>query len=174
MTGQLVGQMALIQNLSKKQEELRVLVNQLLRNHQLGQTSEVEEQVTTQPPTTQEDKGKAPLLASGSQAQQQPRQRQRGNRRKQNTSGRQFTETDIPSSLILERLLEVNLTALKDHIRTPNTSAPGYHPNAFCVYHSYSPGHNTDDCWALKNKIQDLIDRGVLKFMLDSEMKIFR
>ena len=110
------------------------------------------------PPLRQEDKGKAPLLASGSQAHQQPRQRQRGNRRKQNTSGRHFTESDIPSSLILERLLEVNLTALKDPIRKPNTSAPSYHPDAFCVYHSYSPGHDTDDCWALKNKIQDLID----------------
>ena len=146
MTGQLVGQMALIQDLSQKQEELRVLVNQLLRNNQLGQTSEVEEQVTTQPPSRQEDKGKAPLLASGSQAHQQPRQHQRGNRRKQNTSGRQFTETDIPSSLILERLLEVNLTALRDPIRKPNTSAPSYSPDAFCVYHSYSPGHDTDDC----------------------------
>ena len=76
--------------------------------------------------------------------------------------------------MILERLLEVNLTALRDPIRKPNTSAPNYHPDAFCVYHSYSPGHDTDDCWALKNKIQDLIDIGVLRFMPDGEMKIFR
>ena len=174
MMGYLVGQMALIQDLSQRQEELRVLVRQLLPNNQLGQTSEVEEQVTAQPPSTQEDKGKAPLLASGSQTHQQPRRRQRGNRRRQETSGRQFTETDIPSSLILERLLEVNLTALRDPIRNPNTSAPSYHPDAFCVYHSYSPGHDTDSCWALKNKIQDLIDIGVLRFMPDGEMKIFR
>ena len=72
--GQLAGQMALIQDLAQRQEELRVLVNQLLRDNQLGQTYEVEEQVTTQPPSSQEDKGKAPLLDSGSQAHQQPRQ----------------------------------------------------------------------------------------------------
>ena len=54
---QLVGQMALIQDLSQRQEELRVLVRQLLPNNQLGQTSEVEEQVTAQPPSTQEDNG---------------------------------------------------------------------------------------------------------------------
>ena len=42
MMGQLVGQMALIQDLSQRQEELRVLVRQLLPNNQLGQTSEVE------------------------------------------------------------------------------------------------------------------------------------
>ena len=101
MMGQLVGQMALIQDLAQRQEELRVLVNQLLRDNQVGQTSEVEEKVIIQPPLRQEDKGKAPLLASGSQAQQQPLQHQRGNRRKQNTSGRHFTETDIPLSLIL-------------------------------------------------------------------------
>ena len=49
--GQLVGQMALIQDFSQRQEELRVLVRQLLQNNQLGKTSEVEEQVTTQPPS---------------------------------------------------------------------------------------------------------------------------
>ena len=86
--GQLVGQMALIQDLSQRQEELRVLGCQLLQNNQLGQTSKVEEQVTAQPPSTQEEKGKAPSLASGSQTHKPPRQRQRGNRRKQNTSGR--------------------------------------------------------------------------------------
>ena len=146
--GQLVGQMALIQDLAQRQEELRVLVNKLLRDNQVGQTSTVEDQVIIQPPLRQEDKGKSLQLASGSQAQQQPRQRQRGNWQKQNTYGRQFTETDIPSSLILERLLEVNLTDLRDPIRKPNTSAPSYHPDAFCVYLSHSPGHDTDDCWA--------------------------
>ena len=33
MTGQQVGQMALIQDLAQRQEELRVLVNQLLRDN---------------------------------------------------------------------------------------------------------------------------------------------
>ena len=82
MMGQLVGQMALIQDLAQRQEELRVLVNQLLRDNQLGQTSKVEEPVIIKFPLRQEDKGKAPQLASGSQAHQQPRRRQRGNRRK--------------------------------------------------------------------------------------------
>ena len=85
--GQLVGQMALIQDLAQRQEELRVLVNQLLWDNQVVQTSEVEEQVIIQPPSSQEDRGKAPQFASGSQAQHQPHQRQQGNRRKRNTSG---------------------------------------------------------------------------------------
>ena len=171
---ELASQRALIQDLAQKQEKLGVLVNQLLRNNQLGQTSKVEKQVTAQPPSTQEDKGKAPLHASGSQTHQQPRQHQQGNRRKQNVPGRRFSETEIPSSFILKRLLEVNLLTLKDPPRNPNTSAPTYHPNRRCAYHSYGPGHDTDDCWALKNKIQDLIDIGVLEFMPDGEMKILR
>ena len=72
MRTQMLGQMALIQDLAQRQEELRVLVNQLLRDNQLGQTSKVEKQAIIQPPVVQEDKGKAPQFASGSQAQHQP------------------------------------------------------------------------------------------------------
>ena len=42
--------------------------------------------------------------------------------------------------------------------KNPNTTSPKYNPNARCAYHSDSPGHNTDECWTLKNKIQDVID----------------
>ena len=140
----------------------------------MGKTTRIGDQVIIQPPLRQEAERKPPRSASGSQAHQQPRQRQRGNRRKQETSGRQFTETEIPSFFILKRLLEVNLLTVKDPPQKLNTSSLHYNPDAFCVYHSYSPGHDTNDCWALKNKIQDLIDIGVLEFMPDGEMKIFR
>ena len=36
MMGQLVGQMALIQDLAQRQEELRILINKLLQNNQVG------------------------------------------------------------------------------------------------------------------------------------------
>ena len=154
MMGQLVGQMALIQDLSQRQEELRVLVRQLLPNNQLGQTSEVEEQVTAQPPSTQEEKGKAPLLASGSQAHQQPRQRQRGNRRKQETLGRQFTETEIPSFFILKRLLEAKLVTLKEPPQKPNTSSPRSKHNVRCTYHSNSRWCRVPGCRSGKHKMR--------------------
>ena len=45
---------------------------------------------------------------------------------------------------------------------------PPYHykhnPNASCAYHVGHVGHSTEDCWSLKNKIQDLIDRKILTF----------
>ena len=45
-----------------------------------------------------------------------------------------------------------------------NTSSPHYHANAKCAYHSDSVGHDTNDCWALKHKIQDLIEAKEVEF----------
>ena len=45
-----------------------------------------------------------------------------------------------------------------------HTASPHYHPNARCAYHSESSGHDTSNCWALKNKIQDLIDAKEVEF----------
>ncbi|XP_071909680.1 uncharacterized protein [Coffea arabica] len=36
----------------------------------------------------------------------------------------------------------------------------GYDPQSFCAYHSRAPGHSTANCWALKHKIQDMIETG--------------
>ena len=53
---------------------------------------------------------------------------------------------------------------LCDPPTNPDTSSPKYNPNAKCAYHSSSPGHETDQCWELKNKIQDLIDNKTIEF----------
>ena len=45
-----------------------------------------------------------------------------------------------------------------------NTASPKYNPNARCAYHSDSLGYSTDDCWALRNKVQDLIDAKEVQF----------
>ena len=74
---------------------------------------------------------------------------------------------------MLEHLLEVNLITLKGPPQNPDISAPTYNPDKRCAYHSDSPGHDTNDCWSLKNKIQDLIDGRVLEFMPGGQMKCF-
>ena len=33
-----------------------------------------------------------------------------------------------------------------------------------CAFHSNSLGHDTNNCWALKNKIQDMIDNKEIEF----------
>ena len=48
--------------------------------------------------------------------------------------------------------------------KNPNTTSSRYNPNTWCAYHSESPGHDTNDCWALRNKVQDLLKTKEIKF----------
>ena len=73
----------------------------------------------------------------------------------------------------LQRLLRLNLITLRAHPQNPNTAHPTYDPNKRCAYHSACPGHDTNECWALKNKIQDLIDEGALEFTQDGQAEFF-
>ena len=61
-------------------------------------------------------------------------------------------------------MLKAWLITLKAPPWNPNTSAPTYHPNERYAYHSDSPGHDTNSCWALKNKVQDMIDAKEIEF----------
>ena len=65
---------------------------------------------------------------------------------------------------VLPHLLRSNLATLREAPKNPNTTCPRYNPNARCAYHSESPGHDTNDCWALRNKIQDLIEAKEIDF----------
>ena len=67
-------------------------------------------------------------------------------------------------SQILPQLLSTNLVTVREAPKVVNTTSPKYNPNARCAYHSDSPGHSTDDCWALRNKVQDLIDAKEIQF----------
>ena len=70
----------------------------------------------------------------------------------------------MPLSQALQHLLRMNLIALIGPHPNPKTSYPNYNPNATCAYHSESLGHDTNDCWALKYKIQNLIDAKEIEF----------
>ncbi|KAI5397004.1 hypothetical protein KIW84_062998 [Lathyrus oleraceus] len=39
-----------------------------------------------------------------------------------------------------------------------------YKPDQHCVYHSGAPGHNVENCFPLKTKVQDLMRCGILSF----------
>src|ERR1044072_7329919 len=56
------------------------------------------------------------------------------------------------------------LINLRDPPQHVNTSSLKYNPNARYAYHSNIPGHDTNNCWALKNKIQDMIEARELEF----------
>ncbi|KAL3519953.1 hypothetical protein ACH5RR_018102 [Cinchona calisaya] len=40
-----------------------------------------------------------------------------------------------------------------------------YKPGIYCAYHSFPEDHPTEKCWALKNKLQDLIGGDRLIFV---------
>ena len=86
---------------------------------------------------------------------------------------RQFTKINMPLSQALQHMLRMNLVTLIGPHLNPKTSSRNYNPDARCAYHSNSPGHDTDDCWMLKYKIQDLIDEGALEFAQDGQMEFF-
>ena len=77
---------------------------------------------------------------------------------------RQFTRINMTLAEVLSHLLKSNMATMKEAPKNPNIASPCYNPNARCAYHSESPGHDTNDCWALKNKAQDLIEEKVIEF----------
>src|SRR4051812_127468 len=85
-------------------------------------------------------------------------------RHKTDTPKRQFAKINMTLAEALQQLLKKGLITLKDPPRNPSTSSSRYNPNARCAYHSNSPGHDTNNCWTLKNKIQDMIDAGEIEF----------
>ena len=70
----------------------------------------------------------------------------------------------MPLAQAFQHLLKVDLVTLWDPPVNPNTSSPKYNPNAKCTYHSNSLGHDTNNFWALKNKIQDMIENKEIEF----------
>ena len=70
----------------------------------------------------------------------------------------------MPLSQALQHLLKAELITLRDPPQNPNTSSPCYNPNVKCAYHFNSPEHRTNNYWALKNKIQDMINNKEIEF----------
>ena len=70
----------------------------------------------------------------------------------------------MPLSQAFQYLLKEDLVTLRDPPQNPNTLFPKYNPNARCANHSNSPGHDTNDCWDLKSKIQYMIDAEEIEF----------
>ncbi|KAI5404731.1 hypothetical protein KIW84_051766 [Lathyrus oleraceus] len=83
---------------------------------------------------------------------------------RQDRPRRQFTKINMTLAQALQGMLKANLITLRDPPANPKTTSPCYNPNTRCAYHSDSPGHDTNDCWLLKNKIQDMIDAGEIEF----------
>lgn len=67
-------------------------------------------------------------------------------------------------SQLLQHLLKLQLISLRDMPAPPEMLPTSYDVNARCKYHSGGVGHNTERCFALKNKVQDLIESKAIQF----------
>lgn len=64
----------------------------------------------------------------------------------------------------LPLFLTNSLVQLEESKPPPTPLPMGYDANSRCVYHSGAPGNMTEDCRALKHKVQDLIDSKFISF----------
>src|ERR1051325_6624721 len=116
---QMMGQMALIQNLARGQEELRVFINELLKfeDNRMVRTTRVGDPSVNLPPakpklTCSQERGKSTLL----------HQQQQGNQHKQGTPRRQLTKINMPLSQALQHMLKAYVITVKYPPQHVNTS----------------------------------------------------
>lgn len=67
-------------------------------------------------------------------------------------------------SQVLQHLLQLKLVNLRGMPPPSERLHTGYNPNAHCEFHSGGIGHDMENCWALKYKVQELLDSKVIQF----------
>jgi len=68
-------------------------------------------------------------------------------------------------------LLKKNLVQILAPPRVPNPLPPWYRPDQNCVFHQGAPGHDTEQCYPLKEKVQKLIENNIWSFE-DPDIKV--
>ncbi|RDX83625.1 hypothetical protein CR513_35435, partial [Mucuna pruriens] len=77
---------------------------------------------------------------------------------------RTFTPIPMTYMALFHQLLQKRMitTAPSKPLEPPYPQS--YDPNAKCEYHEKGLGHTIENCWALKHRIQDLLEEGWLNF----------
>ncbi|RVW60418.1 Transposon Ty3-I Gag-Pol polyprotein [Vitis vinifera] len=74
---------------------------------------------------------------------------------------RQFSQIGMPLSQALRKLTEAGLLTTLTPRPPPQPIPPQFRMDLHCAYHQ-GPGHETDQCTALRHAVQDLIDQGLV------------
>jgi len=72
---------------------------------------------------------------------------------------------------LLPILLKKNLVQILAPPRVPNPLQPWYRPDQNCIFHQGAPGHDTEQCYPLKEKVQKLIENNIWSFE-DPDVKV--
>ncbi|XP_050889558.1 uncharacterized protein LOC127094827 [Lathyrus oleraceus] len=110
----------------------------------------------------------------------QPQEPQYQQQQQQNTPRRNYNHPIQPKiekvfnplpmsySRVLQHLLQLKLVNLRGMPPPPERLHAGYNPNARCEFHSGGIGHDLENCWALKYKMQELLDSKAIQFTPDN------
>jgi hypothetical protein len=95
-----------------------------------------------------------------------PRQRASPHSDKQNHSPRtpHFEPIPVSYAKFLPALIENNLTQTRPPNPVPEKFPWWYRSDHFCDFHQGAPGHDTEECWALKYEVQRLVRENMLSF----------
>ncbi|XP_050909904.1 uncharacterized protein LOC127123746 [Lathyrus oleraceus] len=89
----------------------------------------------------------------------------RGQNNKNNFGNRpQIDKISVLYSKLVPYLIHVGAIVPREIPATTSPFHAKHDPNTSCVYHDGFIGYSTEDCWALKYKIQDLINQDILTF----------
>ncbi|KAI5420857.1 hypothetical protein KIW84_044622 [Lathyrus oleraceus] len=75
-----------------------------------------------------------------------------------------FDPIPVSYAELYPSLLERKLVTPKEPPAVPANPQWWYKPDRHCVYHSGAPGHNIENCYPLKTKVQVLMRCGILSF----------
>ncbi|XP_050875207.1 uncharacterized protein LOC127078828 [Lathyrus oleraceus] len=89
----------------------------------------------------------------------------RGQNNRNNFGNRpQFDKIRVPYVELVSYLIHVGAIVPKELLATSPPFNRSHNPNATCAFHAGYIGHSTEDCWALKKRIQELIVQDILYF----------
>jgi hypothetical protein len=94
---------------------------------------------------------------------QAPQQQQAQVQRRNNLPTRRYNHLPVPQTGIFKQLVaEGMISPVPARSWVPPYPA-WFNPNVTCAYHGDVPGHSTENCTTLRQKINELIDAGSLK-----------
>lgn len=123
-----------------------------------------------QPPFQyQPQKGNQQSTPGQKNSNQQYNRDNRGQNWGQNNRGNfgnypQFDKIDVPYAELVSYLIHVGAIVPRELLAASPPFNCSHNPNATCSFHAGFIGHSTEDCWALKKRIQELIDQEILSF----------
>lgn len=159
---------AKVDNLESQIQELTHLVARLLKNQnptsstQEPHTSpQADDQSSPSGKSTPEPSSAYPKPPNPSISSTKTRRESKGYWKKAEKEKRAFAPLPDDLFTMCARLVEDKLIA---RIKTKQrTCIPkGFNPHVHCYYHMDVFGHKIEECWALRHRIQDLIDEGVI------------